>query len=50
MENVFAVVFGLLVAALLYPLGRQRYRQWQSAKKADALLSDVLRSKDALRR
>ncbi len=50
MENVIALTLALVAVVLLYPLGRRWYRRRRSAKNADALLSDVLKHKDAFRR
>jgi hypothetical protein len=50
MDNFLAVALALVAIALLYPLGRRWYRRRRSAKNADALLSDVLKRKDAFRR
>jgi hypothetical protein len=50
MDNLLAVALALVTIALLYPIGRRWYRRRRSAKDADALLSDVLKRKDAFRR
>jgi hypothetical protein len=50
MDNFLAVALALVAIALLYPVGRRWYRRRRSAKDADALLSDVLKRKDAFRR
>jgi hypothetical protein len=50
MDNVYVVTLALVVIVLLYPLGRWWYRRRQAANQADALLSDVLKHKDAFRR
>jgi hypothetical protein len=50
MENFVALAFSLVVLALLYPLGRRWYRRRQASSQADALLSEVLKNKDAFRR
>jgi len=50
MENFIGIALVLVALVLLYPLGRRWYRRRQSAKNADALLSDVLKRKDAFRR
>ena len=50
MGNVLVVTVGLVVIVLLYPLGRWWYRRRQAANQVDALMSDVLKYKDAFRR
>lgn len=50
MDTFLALALTLVVIAILYPLGRQWYRRRHAAKQADALLSDVLKRKDAFRR
>ena len=51
MDNVYVVVtLAVVVAILVYSLGRWWYRRRQAANQADALLSDVIKQKDAFRR